>query len=127
MISGRVRQRRSLHPLRSRGWSLNRSPRKSASPSRYDWIIVPMAPSRTRIRSRSRRERGWDVEGIAEGLPFEDYQTRRERPVHDTRRALAPGARPRRRRYRQVESDADRLRTGLRVDELRLDLDRAPR
>ena len=51
MTSGRVRQRRSLLPWRSFGWSLNCSPRKSASLSFARWIIVPIAPSRTRIRS----------------------------------------------------------------------------
>ena len=36
-----------------------RSPRKSASLSRWAWIIVPMAPSMMTIRSFNRRTRAW--------------------------------------------------------------------
>ena len=50
MTSGRVSTSTSLLPRRSFGWSSNRSPRKSASVSWCRWIIVPIAPSRTRIR-----------------------------------------------------------------------------
>ena len=52
MTSGRVSTRRSLSPLRSRGWAANRWPRKSASVRPWRCTIVPIAPSRTRIRSR---------------------------------------------------------------------------
>src|SRR5437867_986073 len=55
--SGRVRISRSLLPRRSFEWSLNRSPRKSASPSVWRWIIVPIAPSRRRMRVASARSR----------------------------------------------------------------------
>src|SRR4051794_30630146 len=48
---GWVRIRRSLLPRRSRWKSLNRSPRKPASSYCSAWIMVPMAPSSTRMRS----------------------------------------------------------------------------
>src|SRR2546426_6089182 len=53
ITSGRVRTSRSLSPLRSCEWFLKRSPRKSASVRSWRWIIVPIAPSRTRIRFAS--------------------------------------------------------------------------
>src|SRR5687767_2036780 len=52
-----VRIRRSLLPRRSRWWSLNRSPRNAASSSCRSWIIVPIAPSSTRMRSRASARR----------------------------------------------------------------------
>ena len=58
--SGWVRHSRSLSPRRSLGWSRNRSPRNAASSKACAWSIVPIAPSRTRIRSprsSSRRAR----------------------------------------------------------------------
>ena len=54
MTSGRVSASTSPLPFRSRGWARNRSPRKSASVSLWRWIIVPMAPSRSRMRLASR-------------------------------------------------------------------------
>ena len=39
------------------GWSRKRSPRKSASSNPWAWSIVPIAPSRTTIRSRRRSGR----------------------------------------------------------------------
>src|SRR5688572_6283393 len=45
MASGRVRTRFSLQPSSA-------APPKSAGPRSNCWIIVPMAPSRTRMRSR---------------------------------------------------------------------------
>ncbi len=54
MTSGRVSERSSLLPLRSLPWSRKRSPRNSASPSLYRWIIVPIAPSSTTMRSSSK-------------------------------------------------------------------------
>src|SRR5512145_1613392 len=53
--SGRVSDSRSLLPLRSRGESRKRSARYCASPSRNDWIMVPIAPSSSTIRSSSSR------------------------------------------------------------------------
>src|SRR5881397_3928532 len=50
MRSGRVSTRTSLLPLSSRPCAARRAPRKSASVKGWRWIIVPMAPSRTRIR-----------------------------------------------------------------------------
>src|SRR5579859_1120336 len=50
---GWVRIRRSLLPRTSRWKSLKRSPRKAASSSARAWIMVPMAPSSTRMRSRA--------------------------------------------------------------------------
>src|SRR5687768_17104077 len=54
MMSGRVSTSMSLLPRSSFGCDLNRSPRKSASVSLWRWIIVPIAPSSTRIRSERR-------------------------------------------------------------------------
>src|ERR1700738_1671091 len=51
---GWVRINRSLLPRRSRWKSLNRSPRNAASSYCSPWIMVPMAPSSTRMRSRAR-------------------------------------------------------------------------
>lgn len=45
-ISGHVRLRRSLFPIRGWGWSLNSSPLKLHSSSLCCWIMVPMPPSR---------------------------------------------------------------------------------
>src|SRR6266850_6915125 len=50
---GCVRIKRSLLPLRSRWKSLKRSPRNAASSYCSPWIMVPMAPSSTRMRSRA--------------------------------------------------------------------------
>src|SRR3989304_5201619 len=49
--SGRVRLRRSLFPLTSRFRASKRAPRNAVSSSPNDWIMVPMAPSSTRMRS----------------------------------------------------------------------------
>src|ERR1051325_4178464 len=54
---GWVRINRSLLPRRSRGNSLNRSPRKAASSYCSAWIMVPMAPSSTRMRWRASANR----------------------------------------------------------------------
>src|ERR1700752_4796307 len=54
---GWVRIRRSLLPRRSRWKSLKRSPRNAASSYCKPWIMVPMAPSSTRIRSRAAASR----------------------------------------------------------------------
>src|SRR6267378_3088759 len=54
---GWVRINRSLLPLRSRWKSLNRSPRNAASSYSRPWIMVPMAPSSTRMRSRAAASR----------------------------------------------------------------------
>src|SRR5215472_3626895 len=53
MTSGRVSTSRSLLPRSSRAWLANRWPRKSASVSLCRCTIVPIAPSRTRIREAS--------------------------------------------------------------------------
>src|SRR3954454_14203235 len=50
---GWVRIRRSLLPRRSRWKSSKRSPRNAASSYSSAWIMVPMAPSSTRMRSRA--------------------------------------------------------------------------
>src|SRR3954471_12399824 len=50
---GCVRINRSLLPRRSRWKSLKRSPRNAASSYSSAWIMVPMAPSSTRMRSRA--------------------------------------------------------------------------
>src|SRR6478736_3808039 len=54
---GWVRIKRSLLPRRSRWKSLKRSPRNAASSNCSPWIMVPMAPSSTRMRSRARASR----------------------------------------------------------------------
>src|ERR1700682_855947 len=54
---GWVRINRSLLPLRSRWKSLNRSPRNAASSYSRPWIMVPMAPSSTKMRSRAAASR----------------------------------------------------------------------
>src|ERR1700729_399631 len=53
IASGWVRINRSLLPLTSRWKSLKRSPRNAASSYWRPWIMVPMAPSSTRMRSRA--------------------------------------------------------------------------
>src|ERR1700679_749379 len=53
IASGWVRIRRSLLPLTSRWKSLKRAPRNAASSYSRPWIMVPMAPSSTRMRSRA--------------------------------------------------------------------------
>src|ERR1700722_11193014 len=50
---GWVRIKRSLLPRRSRLKSLKRSPRNAASSYSSPWIMVPMAPSSIRMRSRA--------------------------------------------------------------------------
>src|SRR3954452_23148524 len=50
---GCVRIKRSLLPRTSRWKSAKRSPRKAASSYCRPWIMVPMAPSSTRMRSRA--------------------------------------------------------------------------
>src|SRR2546429_9478193 len=50
---GCVRISRSLLPLISRWKSAKRSPRNAASSYCRPWIMVPMAPSSTRMRSRA--------------------------------------------------------------------------
>src|SRR5882672_10045151 len=50
---GWVRISRSLLPRTSRWKSLKRSPRNAASSYCKPWIMVPMAPSSTRMRSRA--------------------------------------------------------------------------
>src|SRR3954463_7434446 len=50
---GWVRISRSLLPRRSRWNSLKRSPRNAASSYSSAWIMVPMAPSSTRMRWRA--------------------------------------------------------------------------
>src|SRR5262249_46106414 len=59
ITSGRVNTSRSLLPRTSRPWSANRAPRKSSSVRRRRWIIVPMAPSRMRIRRVSNSVSLW--------------------------------------------------------------------
>src|SRR4051794_15509486 len=54
---GWVRISRSLLPRRSRWKSLKRSPRNPASSYCSAWIMVPIAPSSTRIRSRASASR----------------------------------------------------------------------
>src|SRR5580698_6021607 len=51
IASGRVRISKSLLPRTSRFQASKRAPRKPCSSRRSAWIIVPMAPSSTRIRS----------------------------------------------------------------------------
>src|SRR5882724_13489380 len=54
---GWVRISKSLLPRTSRWRSLNRSPRNAASSYCRPWIMVPMAPSSTRMRSRAEASR----------------------------------------------------------------------
>src|SRR6266581_3021063 len=54
---GCVRINRSLLPLTSRWKSAKRSPRNAASSYCRPWIMVPMAPSSTRMRSRAAASR----------------------------------------------------------------------
>src|SRR5579872_1265453 len=62
-ICGCVRLRRSGSLRTSRGWSRNRSPRKSASDSPRFWRSTPHAPSSTRMRSAARL-RMWSIVGV---------------------------------------------------------------
>src|SRR6202142_1654714 len=66
---GWVRIRRSLLPLRSRWKSVKRCPRNAASSYSRPWIIVPMAPSSTRMRSRAAASRAvrWGETGTVIG------------------------------------------------------------
>src|SRR3954464_7435505 len=57
MACGWVRIRRSLLPRKSRWKSLKRSPRNAASSYSSAWIMVPMAPSSTRMRWRASANR----------------------------------------------------------------------
>jgi hypothetical protein len=61
---GWVRIKRSLLPRKSRWKFLKRSPRKAASSNWRFWIIVPMAPSSTRIRSRAAFKRAVRLEEV---------------------------------------------------------------
>src|SRR6476660_1945815 len=54
---GCVRISRSLLPLTSRRKSANRAPRNAASSYCRPWIMVPMAPSSTRMRLRAAASR----------------------------------------------------------------------
>src|SRR5215211_4742995 len=54
---GWVRIKRSLLPRTSRWKSANRAPRNAASSYWRPWIIVPMAPSSTKMRSRAAASR----------------------------------------------------------------------
>src|ERR1700716_4481728 len=54
---GCVRINRSLLPRKSRWKSAKRSPRNAASSYSRPWIMVPMAPSSTRMRSRAAASR----------------------------------------------------------------------
>src|SRR5882757_5771124 len=56
---GWVRINRSLLPRKSRWKSLKRSPRNAASSYSSAWIMVPMAPSSTRMRSRARASKAF--------------------------------------------------------------------
>src|SRR5436190_578476 len=67
ITSGRVRISRSLLPWRSFGWSAKRRPRKSASVSLRRWIIVPIAPSRIRMRPASARSSAFHCGGRRSG------------------------------------------------------------
>src|SRR5580698_8246672 len=51
MASGRVSMSRSLLPRTSRFQASKRAPRKPCSSRRSAWIMVPIAPSSTRMRS----------------------------------------------------------------------------
>src|SRR6516165_9542303 len=53
--SGRVRLSKSLLPRTSRFQASKRAPRKPSSSRLSDWIMVPMAPSMTRMRSAASR------------------------------------------------------------------------
>src|SRR5882724_11833854 len=64
---GCVRIKRSLLPLTSRWKSAKRAPRNAASSYWSPWIMVPMAPSSTRMRSRaaaSRAVRFGEIEAV---------------------------------------------------------------
>src|ERR1700728_1709381 len=52
---GRLRLSRSLLPRTSRFQASNRAPRKTSSSRLSAWIMVPMAPSSTRMRSAASR------------------------------------------------------------------------
>src|SRR3954466_3441417 len=54
---GWVRISKSLLPLTSRWKSAKRAPRNAASSYCRSWIMVPMAPSSTRMRSRAAASR----------------------------------------------------------------------
>src|SRR5882672_10603898 len=70
---GWVRIRRSLLPRRSRWKSAKRAPRNAASSYCSPWIMVPMAPSSTRMRSRaaaSRAVRFGEIDTVIESGSF---------------------------------------------------------
>src|SRR3984893_2416924 len=62
---GCVRINKSLLPLTSRWKSLKRAPRNAASSYSRPWIMVPMAPSSTRMRSRAVASRAVRFEDAA--------------------------------------------------------------
>src|SRR3970040_638481 len=90
--SGRVRLRRSLFPLTSRFQASKRAPRNAVSSSPNDWIMVPMAPSSTRMRSAAsaRSSRSSSETGGTAGM------------AHFLRRYIMPRHRP------QAKEMADR-------------------
>src|SRR6476660_6785718 len=59
---GWVRISKSLLPRTSRWKSAKRSPRNAASSNCRPWIMVPMAPSSTRMRSRAAASRAVRLE-----------------------------------------------------------------
>ncbi len=86
MISGRVRTRFSLHPSSA-------EPPKSSGPKACCWSMVPMAPSRTRMRSSSAFSRSAVVSlgtAIEEGKASSRADSRQissyRRTHHHTRR-----------------------------------------
>src|SRR5580692_2878681 len=65
MESGRVSTSRSLLPRTSRFQASKRAPRKSCSSRRSAWIMVPIAPSSTKMRSAASCLSGvsfWDAD-----------------------------------------------------------------
>ena len=91
MTSGRVSTSRSLSPRRSRAWPAKRSPRKSASVRLRRWIIVPIAPSRTRMRSRAAAGEGGQGCGHGSLSPC-NAQCRMSSNSHSTSRRRSRGA-----------------------------------
>src|SRR5262249_38984048 len=69
IASGLVRLSRSLLPRTSRFQASKRAPRNSSSSSLSAWIIVPMAPSSTRMRWRA-SVRSSDSMGESVGTEF---------------------------------------------------------
>src|SRR3977135_2796743 len=114
IASGLVRFNRSLLPRTSRFQASKRAPRNSSSSSFRVWIMVPMAPSSSRMRSAaSLRSRDSMGEILADTLILMGHLSR----LFDTRsparaacgRPLPDGERGRRAQAQQMADRVDQV------------------